>query len=275
MARQEYGRAYGKYLSIKSDFPHQTDFISVDFHPNKLIVRVPTIGHEIMTDLFYLMKQSGTGYSAGSYRGSRIVLGGSADIHYTSGYKSPDFSLYEVKDGGGDTIDDDTTTPTIVFEIAYTQTTRSVVLEATRHICLTGGEVLLVIAIDIVHKKNMKPRELESVTWSHWEEDIDSFDEVKNPDDYEINNVSPDRGEGDNDEDYVLPPATAFTGVIHGPDKQHKYHIRAVQTDKWRVRRNISLYNNHIDNIISSYSRIPRSHVSIFCTVTTTEIRKR
>lgn len=240
MGRQEYGRVCGKQLSIKSDFSYQTDFISVDFQPDKLIVRVPTIGHEIMTDLFYLMKQSGTGYSTESYRGSRIVLGGSADIHYTSGYKSPDFSLYEVKDGGGDTIDDDNTTPTIVFEIAYTQTTRSVVLEAARHICLTGGEVLLVIAIDIVHKTNTNPRELESVTWSHWEEDIGGFDEVKNPDDYEVNSIFPDRGD-DNDEDYVLPPATAFTGVIHGPDKRKKYHIRAVQTDKWRVRQNISI----------------------------------
>jgi hypothetical protein len=34
----------------------------MDYNPNKLIVRVPTIGHEIMVNLFDIMKGSGTGY---------------------------------------------------------------------------------------------------------------------------------------------------------------------------------------------------------------------
>jgi hypothetical protein len=105
-----------------------------------------------MTDPFDVMKQSGTGYSREPYRGSSIIMGGSADVKFPGGHKSPDFSLYEVKDGDGYAIGDDNTTPTIVFEVAYTQPTRSVVLEAARHICLTGGEVLLVVAIDLIHK---------------------------------------------------------------------------------------------------------------------------
>jgi len=90
--------------------------LRLDFHPDKLIVRIPTLGHEIMSDLFDVMKQSGTGYSREAYRGGRIILGGSADmLHHNGGHKSPDYSLYEVRDGKGAANDDDNTTPTIVF----------------------------------------------------------------------------------------------------------------------------------------------------------------
>ena len=190
-----------------------------------------------MTDLFYIIKQSGTGYSTEPCHGSRIILGGSANIHYTSGYKSPDFSLYEVNDGAGDTIHDDNTTPTIVFEVAYTQATRSVVLQAARHICLTGGEVLLVVVIDLVHKAGSNPRELESVTWSHWEEDIlNSYMESRDSDDdSKTNNTDMERDDGENETDYILPPATAFKATIPRPGNQ-KYHIRAVQTANGRYK---------------------------------------
>jgi hypothetical protein len=185
--------------------------------------------------LFHLMAKSGTGYPE-LYGRSRIVEGGSADIHYNSGYKSPDFSLYEVKDGGGGVSDDqDSSTPTVVFEVAYTQHTRNVALEAARHICLTRGEVRLVVAIDIVHKRGVRPRELESVTWSHWEEDVLKCDVVEHEDD-EVDEVYPERGDEENDEDYVLPPATAFTAVVAQPGGRKRYRIRAEETAKWQVR---------------------------------------
>ena len=39
-----------------------------------------------------------------------------------------------------------------VFEVAYTQPSCKVELEAARQICLMRGQVQLVIAIDIVHR---------------------------------------------------------------------------------------------------------------------------
>ncbi|KIM85872.1 hypothetical protein PILCRDRAFT_4992 [Piloderma croceum F 1598] len=149
---------------IASDQAGTRESLRIDFRPDKLIVRVPSIGHEMIGSL---MDKSGSGYPE-LYGRSRIVVGGCADIHYNSGHKSPDFSLYEVKDGGVSN-DQDSSTPTVVFEVAYSQTTRSVVQEAARHICLTRGEVQLVVAIDIAHKTGTRRRELESVTWSHWE----------------------------------------------------------------------------------------------------------
>lgn len=84
MAKQEYGRVYGEHVSEHiCYFPNQTAFISLDFNPDKLIVRIPTLGHEIMSDLFDVMKQSGTGYSREAYRGSRIILGGSPKLAAT------------------------------------------------------------------------------------------------------------------------------------------------------------------------------------------------
>jgi hypothetical protein len=217
---------------IKYDLCNPTDNSSVDFRPDKLIVRVPSIGHEIMTDLFEVMRQSGSTYPSGLYRGSEIILGGSADIHYSSGYKSPDFSIYELRDGIGYTMCDDNTTPTIVFEVAYTQPSRSVSQEAARHICLTGGEILLVVVVNIEHKVNTNPRELMTVTWSYWEEDVDSY---LVEDDAGDTDIDIQRDDGVDDTEYVDPtPATAFKAVIPRPGNK-RYHIRATRTDHWEV----------------------------------------
>jgi len=148
-----------------------------------------------------------------------------------------------------------------VFEVAYTQPTRSVVLEAARHICLTRGQVQLVVAIDIVHKANTKPRELESVTWSHWEEDVLSYREVEDEAEGMVDDIrpeAPDRedDEGEDDEegkddeeeageaedseggnnsevddevendDYLLPSPTAYTAVVTQPGDQKRYRMR-------------------------------------------------
>jgi hypothetical protein len=186
----------------------------------------------MMGSLFILMAQSGTGYPE-LYGGSRIVIGGCADIHYNSGYKSPDFSLYEVKDGGVSD-DQDSSTPTIAFEVTYSQSTRSVVEEAARHIFLTRGQVQLVVAIDIVHEKETRPRKLESVTWSHWEEDVLSHDVVED-DDNVVDEVFSEREDEENSEDFVLPPPTAYTAVVAQPGGQRRCRIRAEETGKWQV----------------------------------------
>jgi hypothetical protein len=120
-----------------------------------------------MTDLFEVMRQSGSIYSSSLYRGSEIILGGSTDIHYGSGYKSPDFRIYKLRDGIRDTMCDDNTTPTILFEVAYTQPSRSISQEAAHHICLMGGEILLVVVINIEHKVKMNPRELKTANGTY------------------------------------------------------------------------------------------------------------
>ena len=162
------------------NFPIQANIISVKFRVDKLIVRFPTIGHEIVSELFNIMSKAGTGYPE-RYRRSSVAMGSSANIHNSGGYKSPDFSLYEIDEDNRSEILD-RTSPMIVFEVAYTQPSRKVELEAARHICLTRGQVQLVIAVDIVHRAKTKPRELVSVTWSHWEEDVHSYREAEDAD---------------------------------------------------------------------------------------------
>jgi hypothetical protein len=210
----------------------------MDYNPNKLIVRVPTIGHEIMVNLFDIMKGSGTGYPE-RYGKSSIVMGGSADVKLRQGFKSPDFSLYEMNEGNQNSSEiDDITTPTVVFEVAYTQSTHDVSLEAARHICLTGGDVLLVVVIDIGHERGSDPRELKSVTWSHWEEDLDGYGPIEDADADDVNVVRANKGEGEEeDEDLILPAATAFKAVITEADGR-KRRIQAVQTAQFKVRIN-------------------------------------
>jgi hypothetical protein len=120
-----------------------------------------------------------------------------------------------------------------VFEVAYTQSTRDVSLEAARHICLTGGDVLLVVVINIGHERGSNPRELKSVTWSHWEEDVDGYGPIEDVDDDDVNVVCADREEGE-EEDRVLPAATAFKAVIIEADGR-KRSIRAVRTAQFEV----------------------------------------
>jgi hypothetical protein len=188
-----------------------------------------------MSDLFHVMARSGTGYPE-CYGNSTIIEGGSADIHYCSGgYKTPDFSLYEVKDGEGVVNDDDNTTPTIVFEISYTQTSRNLAKEAARHICLTMGWVLLVVAIDIIHERNTRPRKLHSVTWSHWEEDVRAHGVVTKQDEEEVNEVHAERRHGEDDTLHVLPPATAFLALMSVPGDDKRHRIRVTETAKWEV----------------------------------------
>jgi hypothetical protein len=79
---------------------------------------------------------------------------------------------------------------------------------------------------------------LKSVTWSHWEEDLDGYGPIEDADGDDINVVRADRGEGEEeDEVLVLPAATAFKAVITEADGR-KRRIRAVQTAQFKVRIN-------------------------------------
>jgi hypothetical protein len=212
--------------------------IRINYNPNRLIVRVPTIGHEIVGNIFEILHASGTAYPQ-KYVASSIMMGGSADVQFRRGVKSPDFSLYDVKEGNPDSSEVyENDVPTIVFEVAYTQSTRDVSFEAGRHICLTGGDILLVVVIDVKHKRGSKPRKLEAVTWSHWEEHVDSYRECMNEEGDEINVVRAEREAGEDEEEHVLPAASAFSALITEADGK-LYRIRATRTAQYQVRKHL------------------------------------
>jgi hypothetical protein len=103
-------------------------------------------------------------------------VGGSADVKLADGVKSPDFSLYENERTSGLEMQ---SSPTVVWEVAYTEDDRKLARDCARHICGSRGEVLLAIAVDIQHLSPQpgKPRQLESVTCSFWE--LDDVERVK------------------------------------------------------------------------------------------------
>lgn len=193
-----------------------------------------------MTELLIGVARSDTCYPK-HYGSSTVFHGGSTDIHYYGGgYKSPNSSLYESKAGEGLSDDDedaalDATTPTIVFEVAY-KTSRNLAIEAARHICLTMGRVLLVVAINIIHEPNTHPRKIKSVTWSHWEEDIGARGVVIKQDGEEVNEIRAERTHSEDDViSQILPTATAFSALISVPGDDNRYRIRVAEMAKWEV----------------------------------------
>jgi hypothetical protein len=104
--------------------------------------------------------------------------------------------------GEGVANDDDNTAPTIVFEVAYTQTSRNLATRgSTTHLPHHGAGVL-VLVIDIIHERNTCPRKLHSVTWSHWE-DVGAYGVVTKQDDDEVNELR-ERKHGEDDALHVL-----------------------------------------------------------------------
>jgi hypothetical protein len=111
---------------------------------------------------------------------------------------------------------------------------RSLATEAARLICLTTGRVFLVVTIDIIHVPNSHPKKLQSVTWSHWEEDLEAHRVVPKQDDEILNKVF--RSDGQDDTTYVLPPDTSYWSLMSVPGDNHqRYFIKATETAKWKV----------------------------------------
>jgi hypothetical protein len=156
----------------------------------------------------------------------------------------PDQCLFETKDSARDL---DNYIPTIIFEVAYTQSSRDLAETAAQHICLTLGQVLLVIAIDIIRTK-VEPKKIISVTWSHWEEDIKARRPIiPNVDSGDDNIVRAEREDGDIDEEHVLPPSTAFSATIF--DGRKRFNVRAAEMERWQVRpKFFAAYRLRTDN---------------------------
>lgn len=234
--KEACGRNSGEHAHAVhlNQFVNQTEFISVDIYLDKLIVRFTTIGHEIMYSLLWCLANQN---AAEIFRpGSAHALAGNTTVRFIDGQcRTPDHSIREFRPDG-DTGDIDTSTPTIVFEVAYSQSSFDLAKEAARHICLTRGQVLLVIAIDIVHEPRLHgaPRVLRSVRWSHWEEDVMVHHPCRRQG-ARLNVVSAERNPGENDDVHCLPPATAFTAKVRAKGSKQTYNIRAYQTESWEV----------------------------------------
>ena len=97
-----------------------------------------------------------------------LTKGGAANITLSDGgIKSPDYSLER---RWGNPHLTDSTCPTVIFELAYSQSAHTLALAAAQHICLTMGQILLVIAIKVLLE--LGSHKIKNIMWSHWEEDF-------------------------------------------------------------------------------------------------------
>jgi len=98
-------------------------------------------------------------------------------VPLTKGVKSPDYSLYEVTDHGQPGETELNSTPTVVFEYGYTETSHKLALDTARHLLLSQGLVQLVVVVDVKRQPGSQDGSmtLEGVTWAHWEVDGSSF----------------------------------------------------------------------------------------------------
>jgi hypothetical protein len=200
------------------------------------IVHCPNLGHEILPELFDVMRYAGTSYPK-TYHGSKITQGGSTTITLAAGSKSPDFSLYEVKDSSGQVQQATNGVPTVAFEVGYREGEKKLALDAGRLICLSKGMIQLVATLDINHtveKQNNGRRKLESVVWTHWEMDPEYPQIVKSDHTYELNELLAERdGKVIKDTETVQPTPDAYRAVVKFAKTSH--WIRAYKSDTYKV----------------------------------------
>jgi hypothetical protein len=153
------------YTTCFHSFLTNLDKYRVDLHNDILVVGWPlSFGHEFITDLLDELRTNGHSFPRGVHGGKEVIIGGSADVRLSRGRKEPDCALYI----NGE---DKYTQPTIAYEVGYSENGTKLTLDAARLICLTYGRVQLVVTIKITHKDREpgRPRELELITWDHWE----------------------------------------------------------------------------------------------------------
>lgn len=207
---------------------------SIDLHDGVLTVSYPTLIH---ASIDYLMDglARNRSYPRELYQGSKIFLGGRADVFLGGGgIKSPDYSLYESRDDDRD--GRSVLFPTVAWEIGYLEDENKLSFDAARLLCLSRGNVRLVIIVNIKHKQGSQPRELESVTWAHWEVDYDSIDLVSGEWwNGKLRDPQPHRDTGDEamGGEHVPSAPTAYRTVLSM--KGDNYQINAVRTRLYQV----------------------------------------
>ncbi|KAG2062519.1 hypothetical protein BDR04DRAFT_1123888, partial [Suillus decipiens] len=197
--------------------------VRVDYNEGVLIVHCPNLGHEILPELFDVM--------------STITQGGSTTITLAAGSKSPDFSLYEVKDCGVQSRQGTNGLPTIAFEVGYYgEGEKKLALDAGRLICLSKGMIQLVATINVDHeleKENYGRRKLKSVVWTHWEMDPEYPRIVEKNDTYELNKlVAESDGKDIKGMEAVQPTPDAYRAVVNFAKTPH--WVRAYKSNTYK-----------------------------------------
>lgn len=207
--------------------------VRVDYNEGVLVVHCPNLGHEILLELFDVMRYAGTSYPK-TYHGSTIIQGGSTTITLAAGSKSPDFSLYEVKDCGGQSQKRTNGLPTIAFEVGYYgEGEKKLALDAGRLICLSKGMIQLVATIN-VEKENYGQRKLKSVIWTHWEMDPGYPRIVEKNDTYELNKLVPESdGKIIKGIETVQPTPDAYRAVVNFAKIPH--WVRAYKSNTYKL----------------------------------------
>ena len=192
---------------------------------DKLIVRLPTFGHEIMAGLFQnLVATDSKGLSLFSYSTGHVRLGGSTDVELEDGIKSPDFSLYEQN-----SLNEEMGPPTVVWEVAYGEDERKLAHDLARFVACSRGYVQLAIGIKI---ERGKAKELKSVKYSFWEMDYtETFSSLKESCS-SLNVLERCDEYAKESEDRVVPAATKFSCVSKMDGEFIKFVVsqRHVQT---------------------------------------------
>lgn len=198
--------------------------LRTDFSGDRLIVRYPTFGHEIMSTLFVRLAQDSRALPPLSGSNSTLRLGGSADVDLVDGIKSPDFSLY---DNNPQKKPLTKAWPTVVWEVAYSQDEGKLANDLGRHLACSLGRVRLAIGVNIEHNHAVKgqPRSLKKVTCTFWEPDsVEEFATLEasgSP----LNHLMRCDRFATRSVNYVVPAATRFSCVSEVRGRFMKFFV--------------------------------------------------
>ncbi|KAF8811485.1 hypothetical protein BYT27DRAFT_7252739 [Phlegmacium glaucopus] len=184
----------------------------IDFSGDKLIVHYLTLGHEIMSTLFFNVDINGAnGHPLFSIDKSFVRLGGSANVHLEDGIKSPDYSLYE-----NNPMKQPLTQgwPTVVWEVAYSENEKKLARDLARYVACSLGRVRLAIGVNIECNYVAGQRQgLKKVTCTFWEADYaETFTTLEESGSL-LNHLTRCDDYADEDEDHVVPTPTKFSCV--------------------------------------------------------------
>ena len=207
-----------------------TGFFSIDFNGKDLIIQYPGFGHEIMESLWNKVEQSNSDFFAKPTvrKASILELGGSTDVELADGVKSPDFSLYVIDPEAETQKDvDGNCDPVVTFEVAHAENAKKLSMDAARQVLFSKGQILLVVALKVKVNRHHPARELEEVTWAHWEMDWGYMKRVDSGWTGKLNNPVPD---GENNPG--VPP-NSYVAVVEIADV--RYHVRAFRSEEFKV----------------------------------------
>jgi hypothetical protein len=152
----------------------------INFSGDRLVVHYPSLGHKIMSTLFFTVSSTDSnGHSLFYIEANKnaICLCGSADVEMMDGsIKSLNYSMYEVFPKLCVTAG----WPTVIWEVAYSQNEKKLAEVLGRYVTCSAGMVQLAIGINIELDPALKlPQNLKRVTCTFWEvKDIQRFGRI-------------------------------------------------------------------------------------------------